>query len=170
MPEIRLRPVAPADLSWVRSLLTGRWGAPEVVTRGILHHADALPGYVAFFNGLGGSFSSQQAAGLVTFRIDGGSCEIVTLDSLHPNLGIGSMLLAAVREHASAAGCRRLWLITTNDNTHALRFYQKRGLVLAALHRDAIKASRGIKPGIPERGNDGIPIRDEIELEMKLPG
>jgi hypothetical protein len=49
-----------------------------------------------------------------------------------------------------------------------LRFYQKRGLVLTALHRDAIGRSRQIKPEIPPTGNDGIPIRDEIELEMIL--
>ena len=73
-----------------------------------------------------------------------------------------------VRAAAVAAGCRRLWLITTNDNLPALRFYQRRGFVLAALHRDAIAASRRLKPQIPLLGLDNIPIRDELELEMAL--
>jgi ribosomal protein S18 acetylase RimI-like enzyme len=59
-------------------------------------------------------------------------------------------------------------LITTNDNTHALRFYQRRGFVLSALHRGAIRRSRQLKPEIPLAGFGGIPIRDELELQMSL--
>lgn len=61
-----------------------------------------------------------------------------------------------------------MWLITTNDNTVALRFYQKRGFVLAAIHRNALEESRRLKPSIPLVGIDGIPIRDETELEKFL--
>ena len=67
-----------------------------------------------------------------------------------------------------AAGCRRLWLITTNDNLAALRFYQRRGFELVAVHRRAVAAARRLKPEIPLVGAHGIPIRDEIELEMAL--
>jgi hypothetical protein len=63
---------------------------------------------------------------------------------------------------------KRLWLITTNDNLHALRFYQRRGLVLVAVHRNAIEQSRKLKPQIPKLGYDNIPVRDEIELELIL--
>jgi RimJ/RimL family protein N-acetyltransferase len=65
-------------------------------------------------------------------------------------------------------GCKRVWLITTNDNTHAIRYYQKRGFDLVAIHRNAIDASRKIKPQIPLTGFDGIPILHEIEFEMML--
>jgi len=92
----------------------------------------------------------------------------VSLDALEQWRGIGTALLAAVEEAARTAGCTRLWLITTNDNTGALRFYQRRGMVLAAMHPDAIAASRAIKPAIPAIGNHRIPIRDELELEMAL--
>jgi DNA-3-methyladenine glycosylase I len=51
---------------------------------------------------------------------------------------------------------------------NALRFYQKRGLALVAVHRNALEESRRIKPEIPLIGSDGIPLRDEIELEMDL--
>jgi RimJ/RimL family protein N-acetyltransferase len=74
-----------------------------------------------------------------------------------------------VKEVAVASGCERLWLITTNDNTPALRFYQKRGFQLVAIHRNALEHSRRLKPQIPLLGLNGIPLRDEIELEMLLP-
>jgi GNAT superfamily N-acetyltransferase len=77
-------------------------------------------------------------------------------------------LIDAVRQEAQRAGCKRLWLITTNDNLTALRFYQRRGFVLVAVHRNAVELSRKLKPQIPLIGEHGIPIRDEIELEMPL--
>ncbi len=50
----------------------------------------------------------------------------------------------------------------------ALRFYQKWGLRLVALHPNALEQSRRLKPEIPLVGRDGIPLRDELELEMTL--
>jgi hypothetical protein len=73
-----------------------------------------------------------------------------------------------VKDAARAQSCKRLWLITTNDNTHALRFYQRRGFVLVSVHANAVAAARAIKPQIPLLGNDGVPIRDEIELDLML--
>ena len=65
------------------------------------------------------------------------------------------------------SGARRLWLITTNDNVDALRFYQRRGFRLVRVHAGAVDRSRAaLKPGIPEAGDHGIPLRDELELEM----
>ena len=61
-----------------------------------------------------------------------------------------------------------MWLITTNDNLNALRFYQKRGFELVAVHRHAVDESRKIKPEIPLVGENGIPIRDELGLELAL--
>jgi ribosomal protein S18 acetylase RimI-like enzyme len=81
---------------------------------------------------------------------------------------VGSALIEAATQAARRVGCRRLWLITTNDNTHALRFYQKRGFVIAAIHVNALEKARRLKPEIPLIGEDGIPLRDEIELEMIL--
>jgi len=92
----------------------------------------------------------------------------VTIDSLVEGQGVGTALIAAVAEAARASGCLRLWLVTTNDNVDALRFYQKRGFRLAALYPDAIAESRKLKPKIPPIGAHGIPIRDEIELVMRL--
>jgi len=106
--------------------------------------------------------------GLVTYRIDGGECEIVSLDSAVEGAGVGSALLDAVKTLAVYVPCKRLWLVTTNDNVSALRFFQKRGFRLVAVHRNALDESRKLRPDIPLIGSEGIPLRDEIELEMLL--
>jgi len=153
-----IHPLKPSDRPWVSRFMIDRWGALTVVSRGRVHQPDELPGFVAL--------QGDNPVGLATYRIEGDECELVTIDSLVEGMGIGTALIEAVRQ--AAEGCRRLWLITTNDNTPALRFYQKRGFTLAALHRNALEQSRKLKPEIPLIGMDGIPIRDEIELEMLL--
>jgi GNAT superfamily N-acetyltransferase len=157
---LKIRPLSPADRDWVKRHIAEHWGAEIVVAHGTIYHPAALPGFVAELDG--------KMTGLVTFQINGDACEIVTLDSLHPGRGIGTALIEEVKAAAGAAGCRRLWLITTNDNLHALGFYQKRGFRLVAVHPGAVDAARKLKPEIPLIGNDGIPIRDEIELEIVL--
>jgi len=145
---------------WVRYLFQERWGASEIVTRGRIYHAERLPGFIAL--------DDNQPIGLITYNIEEKDCEIVSLDSIESGKGIGSALIKEVVDFAIHENCRRVWLITTNDNTGALRFYQKIGFNLVALHRDAIEKSRMLKPEIPQTGNDGIPIRHEIELEIKI--
>jgi ribosomal protein S18 acetylase RimI-like enzyme len=93
---------------------------------------------------------------------------LVTLDAFTEGQGIGSALLDAVTDEARRQGCRRLWLITTNDNLHALRFYQRRELRLVSVHRDAVDDARQLKPSIPLVGEYGIPLHDELELELPL--
>ena len=154
-----IRPLDPNDKDWVEKLVTERWCAEFVVAHGVVYHPRDLPGFVAVQNG--------ERVGLVTFSITGDSCEIVTLDSLQPSVGIGTALIEAVKTVAQQAECKRLWLITTNDNLNALRFYQKHGFVLVAVHRNALEQTRQLKP-IPLIGEHGIPLRDEIELEMML--
>ncbi len=39
---------------------------------------------------------------------------------------------------------------------------------MCKLYVDSMEEVRKLKPGIPLIGNDGIPIRDEIELEMRI--
>ena len=162
MTDIRIREMDESDRPWVERLLEEEWGGVTVVSRGQIHDPTILPGFIAL--------DGKRPVGLATYLIEGDFCELVTLNSLQQGKGIGTRLVLRVKEAAISAGCRRLWLITTNDNTPALRFYQRRGFRLVALHRDALEVSRMLKPGIPETGLDGIPIRDELELEITLEG
>ena len=61
-----------------------------------------------------------------------------------------------------------MWLVTTNDNVPAIEFYRRRGLTVAAIHSGAVQAARRLKPQIPEHGIGGVPVLDEIELELPL--
>lgn len=135
-------------------------GSHRVVTRGKLHDLTTHQGFVAVHDG--------EPAGLLTYTIDGVECEITVLHSLIKGIGIGARLIDAAKDTAKQAGCKRLWLITTNDNTKALRFYQRRGFTLAAVYINIMKEYRKIKPEIPPTGDDDIPQCDEIELEMWL--
>ena len=155
---LNIRPTTPADRDWVRRKMIENWGGESVVVHGTVFHPADLPGFVAEAEG--------NPVGLLTYNIEGPACEIVTLDSWHEELGVGTALIEAAKQ--VAAGGQRLWLVTTNDNTHALHFYQRRGLTLAAVRINTIQQSRKLKPEIPLIGEDGIPIRDEIELEMIL--
>lgn len=158
--ELHIKPLAESDRPWAHQVLIDSWGSILVVTRGILRDLSDAAGFVAWYGG--------ERVGLITYRLDGDECEITTLDSQREGIGAGSALLAAVQDMARAAGCRRVWLLTTNDNLHALRFYQRRGYHLAALYPNALEESRRLKPEIPLIGLDGIPLRDEIVLEMHL--
>ena len=160
MLDYTIRPLAEADREWVRQFSVEHWGDAIVVAHGEVFEPHELPGFAAF--------EAQRCVGLLTYRIDGRSCEVITIDSLRSGAGVGSALIAEVVAAARANGCTRLYLITTNDNLNALRFYQKRGFVLAALRANALAETRKIKPSIPLIGIDGIPLRDEIELEMWL--
>jgi GNAT superfamily N-acetyltransferase len=158
MGAFSIRPIGGEDRAWIAALMVERWGAEIVVSRGAAHTCADLPGFVAEMDG--------ERVGLLTLNIVGEDCEIVTLDSLREGIGIGSALIDAARQTAVDAGCGRLWLITTNDNLHMIGFGQKRGFRLAAVHCGAVNESRKLKPQIPEIGLNGIPIHDEIELEM----
>ena len=157
---MELRGLTDEERDWVEQVMVERWKAPTVVSRGRVHRPRELAGLVVL--------DGERRVGLLTYRVEGDSCEVVTLDALVERAGVGTMLLDAAAEAARSAGCRRLWVITTNDNVHALRFYQRRGFALAALHRDAVTKARRLKPEISLVGEHGIPIRDELELERLL--
>jgi ribosomal protein S18 acetylase RimI-like enzyme len=113
-----LQPV-PSDRAWAAGVLRASWGGTEILSRGRSHDAATLPGLVAELDG--------DPVGLATYAIEEGQCELVTLDSLAPRRGVGGALLDGVVLAAREAGCARVWLVTTNDNLAALRFYQRRG-------------------------------------------
>ncbi|MFC0391402.1 GNAT family N-acetyltransferase [Paenibacillus mendelii] len=131
-----------------------------VVSRGKVHWLENLPGYVVIIEDV--------IKGLILYNIEGNDCEIVTLNSDIEGQGIGTALIDLVIVKARDHACKRVWLITSNDNLKAIRYYQRRGFDIKAVHQNAITEARRIKPLIPLAGMDGIPVKHEIEFEFPL--
>jgi GNAT superfamily N-acetyltransferase len=155
----RIRSLAPADHAWLAEASLPVGGL-QLVSRGALHTLTELPGVVAERRGA--------RAGFASYRTVGADCELVAIRALEEGRGAGSALLEAVEEAARRAGAIRLWLVTTNDRLRALRFYQRRGFRLAAIRPGEVDRARALRPSIPLVGDDGIPLRDELELEKAL--
>lgn len=157
--KVRVRPFASdsaAETAWAEALVDRLIGGRRQVVRGEAFDALALPGFVALLDG--------RPAGIATYRPLGDALEVAILAASVPGTGIGSVLVDAVRVHA---GSRALRVVTTNDNLDALRFYQRRGFRLVELRAGAVDVSRRtLKPEISPIGAYGIPLRDELELEL----
>jgi GNAT superfamily N-acetyltransferase len=141
--------------------LRERWGGDVVLGRGTAWTPAELPALVAVDD-------AGRIVGVATYTLDDDPAELVTLDALVPGIGAGRMLVERVAEAARAGGARRLRVMTTNDNLAALRLYQRAGFRLVALRPGAVDAARERKPSISRIGNDGIPLRDELDLVREL--
>jgi ribosomal protein S18 acetylase RimI-like enzyme len=160
--SIRIRDRRAEDDVWVREALSSAWGSCLVVSRGQGHQAHELPGLIAEADG--------QPVGFLTYRIADDEIEVVTLQAFRRRAGVGRTLLDAACRHARERDCRRVWLITTNDNAVAIEFYRRVGMRLVAVHRGAVAQSRRLKPQIPLVGASGVPIEDEWEFEVSFEG
>lgn len=143
----------------VNQFLLDNWYSTDIVIRGEVVDGTSLDGFIVY--------DKNRIVGLITYIIYNSVCEIVTLNSLEENKGIGTALCNKLKEVAIDKNCKLMRLITTNDNLKALGFYQKRGFVLTKLYPNAMDNVRKIKD-IPLIGENNIPLRDELELELNL--
>jgi ribosomal protein S18 acetylase RimI-like enzyme len=156
--SIDVRDYDPAtDAVWAVALLDDTLGGRLQARRGAIVDALGGPGLVAT--------DGSERVGLLTYARAGSDCELVAIAASRRHRGVGTALLGALR--ARTAERERIWLVTTNDNLDALRFYQRRGFRLCALRAGAVDdARRSLKPTISLAGAYGIPLRDELELEL----
>ena len=142
-----VRPATEVDRPAVDAFLQNH-GSASVARLGELVDAQDHPALVANADG--------RLTGVLTFVVMGDRCEVLTLHATERGQGVGSALLDEVARVATAAGCRLLWLVTTNDNVDAIRFYQRRGFRLAELRPGAVDESRRtLKPGSPRSASTG---------------
>jgi ribosomal protein S18 acetylase RimI-like enzyme len=154
-----VRDFAPSDVAWAEVLLGAEMGGRQQARLGELVDALAFPGFVAE--------EGSERLGLVTFSLQR-DVEVVYIQSVAKQRGVGTLLMDTVEQRAQP---RLVWLVTTNDNLDALRFYQRRGYRIRDVRVGAVDdARRRLKPSIPEIGQHGIAIHDEIVLERQFDG
>jgi ribosomal protein S18 acetylase RimI-like enzyme len=153
---VDVRPLREDDRARARAWLREHW-QESMAAHGELFFPAEHEGFVA------GDWE-----GLLTYRIGGGRCEVTLLKAIRDGEGIGSALLEATVGAARDAGCRDIWLITTNDNLRALAWYERKGFTVAEVRAGAVDEARAtLKPSIPTHNTEtGLPISDEIELSL----
>jgi GNAT superfamily N-acetyltransferase len=158
---MNVRPVTPEDREWVADLIATAFGSVRLMSNDhLIEDASLLDGFAAEIDG--------RPVGCALVNEVDGDTELVALVSTYRGAGVGSGLLETVVERGKRDGWKRLWLVTSNDNTDAIRMYQRAGWEWTDFRRDAITKARAQKPEIPELGNHGIPIRHEIHFEAPL--
>jgi ribosomal protein S18 acetylase RimI-like enzyme len=158
---MNVRPVTPEDREWVAELIGTAFGSVRLMSNDhLIDDASLLDGFAAEVDG--------RPVGCALINVVDGDTELVALVSTYRGAGVGSALLDTVVERGKRDGWKRLWLVTSNDNTDAIRMYQRAGWDWTEFRRDAITEARAMKPEIPEFGNHGIPVRHEIHFEAPL--
>ena len=158
---MQVRRATQDDRAWIAEVVVGAFASTRVVSRGRVHDdAAMLDGFVVDNDG--------RPVGCALWHEVDGDAELVVIVTTYRGAGAGTALLDAVVDYARAHGWKRLWLITTNDNTDALRLYRRAGWDWVGWHRDAVTEARRLKPELPANGAHGIAIRHEIELEYPL--
>jgi len=158
---ITVRPTTQDTRHWVRSVVGEYFNSLLQLRPGrVWEDVSLLPGFVAE--------DEDKPRGFALYEVRGDECELVVIRSVVERVGAGTALVTALREEAVRQGCQRLQVFTVNDNINAIRFYQRRGFDLIALHREAMEEVRRIKPDVPILGDDGIPMRHMLEFEIRL--
>lgn len=148
------------DPEILSALLARRWG-----DKLMMHGKTWKPGD---YNGIGFYSEAGDVLGLATFAMQRNTILALTVDNFSTIAGVGKALLEHLMALGRDAGMTTLRTMTTNDNTPALRYFQKRGFRLVAFYPGAIATYRTFASSLPEIGVDGIPVRDAIELEIAL--
>ena len=145
----------------VRKFFIKHWGSAEMIVSSGIYNCSELDGFI-YVN------EHDEITGLITYMIRDNECEIISLDSTEEGKGIGSELVRVVEHLAKQNDCEIVSLLTTNDNLHALKFYQKRGYRIVEIIPNAVQKARAIKPSVPLIGNADIPLHDELKLQKVL--
>lgn len=148
------------DAQKLEQRMNNEWGGLPLVIRGRKYYPSNLDGIIAEQDG--------QITGFLFYENQGADCEIIVFEVFDKFRGLGTAMLVMLKELARQGKCQRIYLMTTNDNLDALRFYQKRGFHICGIHVNSVALSRKIKPSIGMTGDYGIPLRDEIDLELLL--
>ncbi|MDH7476080.1 MAG: GNAT family N-acetyltransferase [Microgenomates group bacterium] len=156
--KFNIKSIDDKERKGIKKIIKERWNDKRIVYNGKVFYPHKLKGFIAL--------KGKEIIGLISYKTLKNTYWIISIDFLFESRGIGTALIKTVKKEAKKNGIKKLKLITTNDNLSAIRFYQKRGFRLKKIYPNAVEKSRKVKPTIPKVGEEGIPILDEIELEM----
>jgi len=148
------------DRDEVAEFIERHWHSRMIMSRGRSFYPHEQRGFLERRDG--------KIVGLLTYHTEADAMEMLTLNSTLEGKGIGSSLILSAIEKARHEGLKRVWLTTTNDALRAMSLYQRLGFRLVAVNVGAVDEARKTKPQIPETGERGIPIHDEIVMELKI--
>jgi ribosomal protein S18 acetylase RimI-like enzyme len=157
-PAFEIRPMT--DRTALEEMLRLRWSDGTIFVRGRLLGPPDVEAFGAYLN--------DRLQGIVTWRVEEGTLYLLTMNNITDRRGVSTALVRAVMAMGREKGFKFMRALLTNDNWPGFRFYQKRGFRLVGVHTGVVDMMRQIKPSIPEKGVDGIPMRDELELEIVL--
>ncbi len=157
-PPLTIRPTTPADKARIAELADYFWGEVEVDCFDHIYQVDELPAYAAC--------DGDEIIGLASYAREGDALNLVMLNVLPrwQGRGAASSLIEAVVQEARSAGAQRVIVATTNDDLLALGLYQRLGFIITGVLVGKLVEHHG---GV-ELGFDGIPVRDEIQLALRL--
>jgi len=155
-----VRPATAGDHPHLRELALDFWGETEMECFESSYEVTDLPGFAAFVE--------DQLVGFLSYAVEGDALKIVMLNVLpeHQGQGVAKEFLKAAEAEAQSRRLSRLVVATSNDNLPAWDFYQRLGFVIEeVLPGRMVEYHSGV-----EKGFSGVGVRDEIRLQLLLPG
>jgi N-acetylglutamate synthase-like GNAT family acetyltransferase len=154
------RRIEDSDREAIAKFIEDHWSSKLIMSRGKCYYPHEHEGFIDSRDG--------QIVGLLTMAYEDEALQVLTLNSVLEGERIGSALMLMAIDDARHRGINRIWLTTTNDNLRAFGFYQKLGFRIVQVNVGVVDEARKVKPQIPEVGHGGIPIHDEIVLELRI--
>jgi GNAT superfamily N-acetyltransferase len=157
-PPLTIRPAKSDDRTQITALVEHFRDSVEVVRCGHAHQVDVLQAYVAC--------DDDKIVGVACYTHADDALTLVMFNVLPRWQGRGAAtdLIAAVIQEARAQGVGRVIAAISNDDLPGLGLYQRLGFAITGVLVGRLaKPSGDAKPGF-----DGIPVRDEIQLEMRF--
>lgn len=149
------------DREEVARFIEEHWQSRVVMSSGKAYQPHLEQGYIERRDG--------RIVGLLTYHFDEDGCmEILTLNSTVEGQGIGSLLMLSAIDRARQSNCKKIWLTTTNDRLRVVDFHQRLGFRLTAVRLGVVDEARNVKPQIPLTGERGVPMRDELVMELEI--
>ncbi len=159
-PAFEVRASIEEDYSRLKQMALDFWGETQMECFEREYDVCDLPAFTAAVD--------EQMVGFLSYAVEEDALNIVMLNVLpeYQGAGVGKELVRTAVEEAQKGGLARVIVATSNDDLPALEFYQRLGFVIEEVVPGRILELHG---GV-EAGFAGIPVRDEVRLQLTVTG